>query len=251
VSAPAQYLISAIIRTGDLQTALDKGITADVVPGFEPEWDRIIDYSERYDGKVPPKAKFRHWFPDFTIEAVDDVAASADETLHAYRHKEYAKLATEILDGLDHDDLGEAQQAIDRHASNGLAPRASTADVVWASQVRMRNVGWTWWHRIVQEHLNLIVGDGGVGKGFVMVDLVARRTTGKLLPGDDRQLDPLKVLWVGSEDGIETVVKPRLVVAGADLDRRGKAVPSAATPTAPRRCRRRPPGHRSWPVLAV
>jgi len=39
MSTPAQYLISAILRTGDLQTALDKGVTVDVI-SFGPEWSR-------------------------------------------------------------------------------------------------------------------------------------------------------------------------------------------------------------------
>jgi hypothetical protein len=119
MTAPAQHLISAILRTGDLQTALDKGITADVVGGFVPEWDYITDYVAKY-GKVPPKAKFKDKHRDFTIKAVDDVAASADDALYVYRRKEYAKLANEILQGVEHDDLGEAQKAIDRAMSNGL-----------------------------------------------------------------------------------------------------------------------------------
>jgi hypothetical protein len=125
MSAPAQHLISAIIRTGDLETALANGITADVVGGFEPEWDYITDYHQRY-GKLPPEAKIKRNFPDFTVEEVDDVPASADETLHRHKSKEFAKLAQSILEGVEHDDLGESEKALTKALSNGLRLGGST-----------------------------------------------------------------------------------------------------------------------------
>jgi hypothetical protein len=125
MSTPSQYLISAIIRTGDLQTALDKGITADVVPGFGSEWARITNSYRDY-GRTPDKAWMKEHFPDFRIKAVDNVAHYADEVMAEQQNKSAVKLAQDIIKEREQQGAGDVvatarsiNAIIDRYA-NGL-----------------------------------------------------------------------------------------------------------------------------------
>jgi hypothetical protein len=64
--------------------------------------------------------------------------------------------------------------------------------------------------------LSLLLGSEGVGKGTLAAWAIARWTRGEL-PGD-LEGKPSRVLIVGDEDTFDSVVVPRLHVAGADLD---------------------------------
>lgn len=80
---------------------------------------------------------------------------------------------------------------------------------------RARPPRWAWQDRIVIGYLNLLLGNEGVGKGVLVVRLIARLTRGEL-PGDLRG-EPVAVAVVGDEDSFDDVWTPRLHAAGADL----------------------------------
>lgn len=86
------------------------------------------------------------------------------------------------------------------------------------SSIQPRPIQWLWHGRLALGKLTLLTGDGGVGKGMLLVDLVSRITTGRLFPdGTPSMLGTC--LLVGGEDGAEDTVRPRLDAAGADVDR--------------------------------
>ncbi|WP_055474747.1 AAA family ATPase [Gordonia sp. HS-NH1] len=74
--------------------------------------------------------------------------------------------------------------------------------------------------RIPLSAISLLVGDEGIGKSMFWVWIVAAVTTGTGLPefGIPAR-DPADVLLVVTEDDWSTTVRPRLEVAGADMDR--------------------------------
>ncbi|HEY5193596.1 MAG TPA: AAA family ATPase [Solirubrobacteraceae bacterium] len=74
---------------------------------------------------------------------------------------------------------------------------------------------WAWLNRIVLGYLNLLIGNEGVGKGTLVVWLIARLTRGELT-GDLRH-EPVAVGIIGDEDSFDHVWTPRLHAAGADL----------------------------------
>lgn len=66
----------------------------------------------------------------------------------------------------------------------------------------------------------LFVGDPGLGKSFVSVDIAARVTTGNGWPCGTRAVaDPANVLLLSAEDAVADTIRPRLEAAGADLKR--------------------------------
>lgn len=72
-----------------------------------------------------------------------------------------------------------------------------------------------WADRYVVGAFNVLLGEEGVGKGTLLSSLIARLTRGTL-PGA-YEGTPVRVLWVGDEDGWHDVVGPRLFAADADL----------------------------------
>jgi hypothetical protein len=75
-------------------------------------------------------------------------------------------------------------------------------------------------NRIPFGAVTILCGDEGIGKSLLWVWIVAAVTTGKPLPEfgiPDR--DPANVILVLTEDDWQTCVLPRLIVAGADMDR--------------------------------
>lgn len=84
--------------------------------------------------------------------------------------------------------------------------------------------------------ITMILGDGGVGKSTVALDILARITRGEAWPtlGDDEETYAPEgnVVVLTKEEDIGMIVKPRLAAAGAVLDRVhtfGYEVPDDAT----------------------
>jgi AAA domain len=86
-----------------------------------------------------------------------------------------------------------------------------------ASDVPVRPVQWLWDDRVPVGALTLLGGREGIGKSTVACTLVAAVTRG-LLPGAHFG-EPKAVLIVATEDSWEHTIVPRLMAAGADLDR--------------------------------
>ena len=87
--------------------------------------------------------------------------------------------------------------------------------------VQPRSIHWLWTGWVPKGYITLLAGETGAGKTTVLADITARVTTGNPWPGPigipgDRRT-PGRVLWLGSEDGIEEMTVPRLMACGADL----------------------------------
>jgi DNA polymerase len=88
-----------------------------------------------------------------------------------------------------------------------------------ASRYEMRSVEWIWKHRIAQGALNVLAGLPDKGKGQTWCNVVARITTGGKWPAGEGQAPKGNAIIFSAEDDIARTVIPRLVAAGADLDR--------------------------------
>ena len=86
-----------------------------------------------------------------------------------------------------------------------------------ASQVCPKVVHWLWEGRLPKGALTLLAGREGLGKSTLCVWLAAQVTRGTL--AGQSLGTPASVLWVTSEDDPGYNVVPRLMAAGADLDR--------------------------------
>ena len=109
-----------------------------------------------------------------------------------------------------------------RNARNTVyhGPQVVRLDTVSPSRVK-----WLWNQRLALGKLSLIAGDPGLGKSYLTLDLVARVSTGRAMPGDrwengspmDRY--PGSAILLSAEDDPADTIRPRLEAAGADLRR--------------------------------
>jgi hypothetical protein len=86
-----------------------------------------------------------------------------------------------------------------------------------ASQEKIVNIRWLWKGLLPLGNYSAVYGTEGDGKSVFTVWLAAQATLGKL-PGH-LQDEPTCVEFIAYEDDYAAVVTPRLIAAGADLDR--------------------------------
>jgi putative DNA primase/helicase len=92
--------------------------------------------------------------------------------------------------------------------------------ILRASEVTPKRMEWLWPWRIPLGKLIAFAGPGGIGKTMVLLDLAARVTMGAEWPfcgGETAK--PGQVLYLSAEDEPEDTLVPRLIQAGADLNR--------------------------------
>ena len=95
------------------------------------------------------------------------------------------------------------------------------------SEVRETQIEWLWPQRIPLGKLTLVQGDPGKGKSWIVLDVLARLTTGRGFP--DGRPNPFlgaascgtgcprrDVLWASAEDADEDTIKPRFRLLGGD-----------------------------------
>lgn len=104
-----------------------------------------------------------------------------------------------------------------RQRRNGPVPEPVELTSRVGNPEDVRRTRWAWSDWAPLGCIGVIAGDGGSGKGIMTSHVLARLTKG-LLPGD-LQRKPVSVGWVGDEDNWNEVILPRLIAAGADVDR--------------------------------
>jgi hypothetical protein len=86
--------------------------------------------------------------------------------------------------------------------------------------VAPRQVEWLWPRRVPLGKLTIFAGPGGLGKTFVCTDMIARVTQGDAWPDSPGAPNPVgSSLFVTTEDDPADTIVPRLIAAGADLNR--------------------------------
>lgn len=113
--------------------------------------------------------------------------------------------------------------AIDDPSPYANAPDSEQPDVhrrvmlTRASEIKPRRVIWLWEMRIALGTIALLAGPEGLGKSTLIAWSIALITRGQL-PGENFG-NPKSVLVCATEDSWEHTIVPRLMAAGADLDR--------------------------------
>ena len=97
-------------------------------------------------------------------------------------------------------------------------PKKDSVKIIRMSDVKLTPVNWLWKPYLPFGKLSVLQGNPGEGKTYFAMHLAAACTNGKLLPNMER-LKPFNVIYQTAEDGLGDTVKPRLIEAGADLDR--------------------------------
>lgn len=118
----------------------------------------------------------------------------------------------------------QAQPSVLAHSPASRPEGAATSAFAWPralmtrslDTVQMRAIDWLWTGWIPKGYITIWAGETGAGKSTVLADVAARVSTGAPWPGDYQPRQPGRVLWLGSEDGIEELTVPRLAACGAN-----------------------------------
>jgi putative DNA primase/helicase len=94
----------------------------------------------------------------------------------------------------------------------------STAITRAFSDIKPQALRWLWPGRIPLGKLTLLVGDPGLGKSLLTVDIASRITQGMSFP-DGARCEPGSVIIASAEDDPADTIRPRLDAAGADVSR--------------------------------
>lgn len=133
-------------------------------------------------------------------------------------------LAPKVTPGTDGPPLRNPSRCSPEPHPQSVSVKAPRRPVVSRlSELDPEPTEWLWHLRIPKGELTVVDGDPSVNKSSVLLDLVARVSTGREMP-DGTPGTFGGVLLLSSEDSIEKTVILRLVAAGADLSR--VAVPS-------------------------
>jgi hypothetical protein len=111
--------------------------------------------------------------------------------------------------------IGDDVPSVSR--SDDVQPSKREVTLTRASSIRPRPVRWLWEGRMALGTLTLLAGREGVGKSTLTAELIAQTTGGTLAGANVGQ--PKSVIVVATEDSWAHVLVPRLMAAGANLDR--------------------------------
>jgi putative DNA primase/helicase len=88
-----------------------------------------------------------------------------------------------------------------------------------ASDIAPEAIEWAWPGRIAVGKLTLIAGDPGLGKSNIAAAIVGAVTAGLAWPCGEGDATPGSAIMLCAEDGAADTIVPRLLAAGARLDR--------------------------------
>ncbi len=113
-----------------------------------------------------------------------------------------------------------ASPAATRNGSAALADGAGPSPILRvASSITPRALEPLWPGVLWIGKPTLLVGDPGLGKSLATVDIAARESRGDPWPCETARRQPGRVLLLSAEDDADDTIVPRLIAAGADLDR--------------------------------
>ena len=154
------------------------------------------------------------------------MARYAVEVEAAHRQRLLAEITTGVANraatgSMDVSDVDQIEQAAARlrDVLERRGQRRNKLVLVRASQIGCTPINWLWPQRIVGDGLTIITGPVGISKSLISVDVSARVTTAGKWPDGTGHAPLGSVLLFGAEDDAGKVVVPRLMAAGADLDR--------------------------------
>jgi len=171
--------------------------------------------------------QYSHWFADNSSElrVVADKEEVGIKHAHAWMNAlSAAGVHAELVESVKGNDAADAleagislEEAFQRREPIGLKARRP----VRLSSVEPESIAWLWEGFIPRGKITDVIGDGDLGKSLVMLDIAARVSTGRPMPHElfDVEREPQNVLLLVAEDDLADTVVPRLIAAGADMDR--------------------------------
>ncbi len=153
------------------------------------------------------------------LDGLPDKGDVSDWLAAVHTADELRSLTVVKLDSGPPADAGEAARSDPRPPTEAPAAKPSSggARVVTLATVEPREVEWLWPGRLPAGMVAVLDGPPGAGKSTIVVDIIARLTTGQPLPNEACVSRPVAdVVMLGHEDSPEHTIRPRLDAAGAD-----------------------------------
>ena len=212
LTAPANATVEITEGEKDALTLTKLGLIATTNPGGAGKW-------------VPELNK---WFAGF---ARANIYEDNDEA----GRKHAAKVASELCgiipdiriitfhDLSEHGDVSD-WMALGRTKEELLAridqaPKFIALESVRAADIEIEDVDWVWPNRFARGKIGLIVGMPEEAKGQVLSDIAARVSRGGTWPCNEGIAPLGNAILLSAEDDIKDTIVPRLLAAGADLER--------------------------------
>jgi len=97
--------------------------------------------------------------------------------------------------------------------------RAEAPVLLNMAQVQRQEVRWLWTNRLALGAMTILAAEPGIGKSWLSLEIAARLTTNRELPGGPTFGEGIDVLIMAAEDAPETTIRSRLQSLGADMRR--------------------------------
>jgi archaellum biogenesis ATPase FlaH len=153
----------------------------------------------------------------------EDLDLLRSDLVNQFVHREGVRALQDFNDGVCKSGGGYVE-ATKRYADDlneiVVYSEPNSLKVTTLADVESESIQWLWPGRIALGKLTIIVGDPGLGKSFVSIDIAARVSTGKSFPqnaGVTRE--PGDVILIADEDGLADTIRPRLDAHGADVSK--------------------------------
>lgn len=181
-----QYLISSIIRNGDMTTATKFGVNPSMFHTFGEQWEWMEKFFQKHR-KAPSKTAFRNKWPDFRLKAADDTGHFAEEVKKGHSRHLILTTMKDVADLIADDRVEEAVQlgyqsmiqtagAITNFNDDDII--SSFEDIYTDAKARLTRVEETGFSGIPTGFLTLDERTGGAQPGDLMI-VAARLGEGK------------------------------------------------------------------------
>ncbi len=137
------------------------------------------------------------------------------EGLRVYRMRPGAKDWNDLLRQRNSIERGRWYVLEDLRKESG---GEETVRMIRLSDVEEREVSFLWKPYIPFGKLTILHGDAGNGKTYLAIQICAACTNRIPVPNME-ETEPFNVIYQTAEDGLGDTIRPRLIAAGADLDR--------------------------------
>ena len=134
-------------------------------------------------------------------------------------HAELYKPVEINLESANNQELDQLAQRFDR--SREPAPEARGAELIsrCAAQITPKRIDFLWLGRIARGKHTAIAGEPGDGKSQLSIYVAATISRGGEWPCGEGRAPIGNVIFFNAEDGADDTMVPRLIAAGADLER--------------------------------
>ena len=92
-------------------------------------------------------------------------------------------------------------------------------ETVRAVDIKPKRIEWFWPNRFARGKVGVLGGHPDEGKSLILADMIARTTQGDSWPCDEGRAPIGNAILLTAEDDLSDTVIPRLMAAGADLER--------------------------------